>query len=176
MRDEYHGFWIGIDPGFTGAIAFIDRESGELDFFDMPILKLGKKTELNRMHLFEIMYPWSRGGGIAAIERAQSMPKQGVRSVFNYAQGYGILLGMLSALRIPHFVVPPVTWKKTMLAGLPRGKDTARFQAMGLFPTAGKDLNLKKHHGRADAILLAEYCRLRSRNLDRDNLLKQCSL
>ena len=176
MRDDYHNYWVGIDPGFTGALAVIERDSGPIQLYDMPILILGKKKELNRPLLLELMYPWFRGSTIVAIERAQSMPKQGVRSVFNYAQGYGILLGMLSAFAVPHFIVPPTEWKKKMLAGLPRGKDTARFQAMNLFPSVAEQLNLKKHHGRAEALLLAEYCRLRSGGLTTDNVREECSL
>ncbi len=176
MRDEYQSHWVGIDPGFTGALATIARDGGEIEFYDMPLLILGKKKELNRPLLKDMMYPWSRGGAIVAIERAQSMPKQGVTSVFNYAQGYGILLGMLSAFTIPHFIVPPFEWKKKMLVGLPKGKDTSRFQAMNLFPSVAEYLNLKKHHGRAEALLLAEYCRLRAGNLTMDSILGECSL
>jgi crossover junction endodeoxyribonuclease RuvC len=176
VRDEYHSYWVGIDPGFTGALAIIARDGGKVEFYDMPVLILGKKKELNRPMLRDMMYPWHKGGAIVAIERAQAMPKQGVISVFNYAHGYGILMGMLSAFAIPHFIVPPSEWKKKMLAGLPRGKDTARFQAMNLFPSVAEHLNLKKHHGRAEALLLAEYCRLRSARLTMDNVLEECSL
>jgi hypothetical protein len=44
-----------------------------------------------------------------------------------------------------------------MLYGLPKGKDTGRLRAQQLFPTA--DLKFKKHHGRSDALLIAEYLR-----------------
>ena len=125
MRDEYAGYWIGIDPGFTGAIAVIPRDADDCQsVYDIPILKLGRVTEINRAALLDILRPMSRGASIAAIERAQSMPKQGVRSVFSYGCGYGILLGTLASLAIPHYIVPPSVWKKQMLQGLPRGKST----------------------------------------------------
>ena len=38
-----------------------------------------------------------------------------------------------------------------------KGKDASRVKAMQLFPLAAKDLSLKKHHGRADALMMAYY-------------------
>jgi crossover junction endodeoxyribonuclease RuvC len=53
--------------------------------------------------------------------------------------------------------VTPQRWKKTMLDGQGKDKDAARFKAQALFPQI--ELHLKKHDGRADALLIAEFAR-----------------
>jgi hypothetical protein len=44
-----------------------------------------------------------------------------------------------------------------MLDGQGKDKDAARFKAQALFPQI--ELHLKKHDGRADALLIAEFAR-----------------
>ncbi len=79
--------------------------------------------------------------------------------MFTIGVGFGAWLGLLGALEIPYTRVRPARWKHAL--GL-RGKDkeAARLRAQQLFPSA--DLQLKKHHGRAEALLLASYGRTRS--------------
>lgn len=88
-----------------------------------------------------------------------SGPKMGATSAFNFGKGYGIWLGVLAALLLPYDEVHPMTWKKTIMADMSKEKDASRVKAMQCYPHAAKDLNLKKHHGRADALLLAEFGR-----------------
>ena len=86
------------------------------------------------------------------IEEAQSMPGQGVRSMFTTGYGLGLWVALLAALQMPYTTVRPAIWKAL---GLGKDKEQARLRAQQLFPTA--DLRLKKHHGRAEALLLAWY-------------------
>lgn len=86
-------------------------------------------------------------------------PKMGATSAFNFGKGYGMWLGILAALLIPFDEVHPMTWKKTIMADMGKEKDASRIKAMQCYPLAAKDLSLKKHHGRADALLLAEFGR-----------------
>ena len=46
-----------------------------------------------------------------------------------------------------------------MLDGMQKTKDASRYKAMQLFPQLADQLNLKKHEGRADALLIAEWRR-----------------
>lgn len=46
-----------------------------------------------------------------------------------------------------------------MMNGQGKDKDGSRLVAMRLFPEASDRLHLKKHHGRADALLIAEFLR-----------------
>ena len=93
----------------------------------------------------------------AAIERVNSMPGQGVASSFTFGKGFGIWLGILASFSVSVDLVHPTRWKKAMLDGMGKEKDAARIRAKELFPSA--DLSLRKHHGRADALLIAEYRR-----------------
>ena len=153
---------IGIDAGLSGAIVAI-LPSGEIEFHDMPILEVKKRQTLNYAGLAHILrrYP-SRGECRAAIELVGAMPGQGVSSMFKFGQVYGAVLTTLATLQIPYRTVTPPLWKKAYrLIGC--DKDESRARALELFPTAIDALRLKKHHGRADALLMAEY--LRSSNL-----------
>ena len=73
--------------------------------------------------------------------------------MFTVGLGYGAWLGVLATLRLPYTAVRPVVWKKAFSLG--KDKEASRLRAMQLYP--GADLRLKKHHGRAEALLLAHY-------------------
>ena len=87
------------------------------------------------------------------------MPEQGVTSTFSMGHGLGLWEGILSALGVPYQMVTPQAWKKAMMAGQEKEKDASRQVAMRLFPSTIPKLSLKKHHGRSDALLIAEYLR-----------------
>jgi len=157
-------YFIGIDPGQTGAVAALDEEGKVLGVCDTPILTIkknkGTRHELDRPAMVTIIYRITQDGPsvYAAIERVNSMPGQGVASSFSFGMGYGIWLGILTSLHIPHDLVHPTRWKKVMLDSMGKNKDASRIRAKELFGNQ-VDLSLKKHHGRADALLLAEYRR-----------------
>lgn len=159
--------YIGIDPGITGAICALTTEGKVIGVWDTPILTVkknkGTRHDLNRTEMASIVRNilHSRdefGEPFACIERVNSMPGQGVASSFTFGMGYGIWLGILATLHVPTDLVHPVRWKKAMLDGMGKDKDASRIRALELF--GGQvDLSLKKHHGRGDALLLAEYRR-----------------
>ena len=82
------------------------------------------------------------------------MPKQGVSSTFKLAQHYGELRGVLAALGIPFIDVRPVDWKRHYRLTR-KDKDASRALAQERWPSA--PLGRKKDHGRAEAMLLAQY-------------------
>ncbi|MGL4498487.1 MAG: hypothetical protein ACRCU2_05435 [Planktothrix sp.] len=94
---------------------------------------------------------------IIIIENVHAMPGQGVTSMFSFGMGYGIWLGIIAALSIPVEFVTPQTWKKHYSLG--SDKESSRVTALQLFPSQSENLKLKKHHGRAEALLLAEFLR-----------------
>ena len=154
---------IGIDPGQTGAVAIMQQAIIGTDtaysLHDTPTIQ-AKRTEYNIPAMAALMPCVSTEGKVHAfIEAVHSMPKQGVASSFQLGKGYGIWLGILGALAIPYTLVTPQAWKKEMMAGRAKEKDASRAVAIELFPSLAGDLSLKKHHGRADALLIAEYGR-----------------
>jgi crossover junction endodeoxyribonuclease RuvC len=157
---------LGVDPGMSGGLALIELKKDKIinvQLFDMPTLdtigsgktkggKPKKHTIIDEPELRNIFT--SKKIDHAFIEKAQSMPGQGVSSVGSYMCGYGILRGMCSALQIPYDLCHPATWKRVVMKDLDRGKEAAIVRAKQLFPMAdigkGKD-------GIAEALLIAWY-------------------
>lgn len=139
---------IGIDPGLSGAVATI-KPSGSIELHDCPILTVGKKSAYNPVGMAMLLrkYQESHLALLVGLEKVHSMPEQGVSSTFIFGEGFGIWLGILAAFNIPHELVTPQAWKKSMMDGQVKDKDASRLVAMRLFPEAGNQLQLKKHHG-----------------------------
>jgi len=154
--------FIGIDPGLDGAIAAVDANRTFAAVFDMPVLELKdgrkKKRTLDLRSLLKILTDLTAEEDCHAfIELVHSMPRQGVRSMFTMGEGYGALKMALTALRIPFEEITPQRWKKMLLYGTMKDKDASRSKAQQLFPSMS--LSRKKDHGRADALLIAEFGR-----------------
>ncbi len=141
---------LGIDPGATGAVAYFSSLCHGVE--DLPIVD----AVVSPAGLFRLLGPMVAVEDVihAYVERAQSMPKQGIASTFKYGVGYGTILGVLAALQIPYTLVSPQKWKKAFgLIG--KDKEASRALAIQWYPKA--DLYLKKHHGRAEALLIARW-------------------
>lgn len=95
------------------------------------------------------------------LEKAQSMPQQGVASTFNYGDHYGQLQGVIVALKLRFTLVPPKVWQQTMFRGTPMGykpKQRASIACRRLFPGTSMIATpkaQKPHEGLVDAALLA---------------------
>lgn len=154
--------FLGIDPGLDGACAVIGGAFGPT-VFDTPTLtvegRAGKRREYDVRTMVSRLLPFHgvSGDALALIENVHAMPGQGVRSMFTMGFGVGVWIGILAALNIVYERVTPQRWQKVMLDGQGKDKEAARFKAQALFP--GIELHLKKHHGRADALLIGEYGR-----------------
>lgn len=146
-------FVIGIDPGLSGAIALL-RDGEYAEVWDMPTMGRGSgnKQQINAAEVGKLLRECPPC--IAWIEQVGAMPGQGVSSMFNFGKAAGAALGALGALQFPVREVGPVKWKREFgLIG--KEKDMARTFAQQIMPTA--PLSLKKHCGRADALLIARY-------------------
>lgn len=146
--------FIGCDPGLHGAIAIIYEESVAL--MDMPLLGSKELDVPKIMQFFYESLPPMSAQPYCIIEKAQTMPKQGIVSAFNYGKAYGMLLACLYMKGIVFKEIPPMTWKKYF--GLIRAdKDESRRKATQLHPAI--DLRYKKDHHKAEAILLADFAK-----------------
>lgn len=137
---------LGIDPGAGGAIGMVQPM---VETWDMPA------TPKDLADLFATFDPNTT---MVYVEASQSMPGQGVSSTFKYGVGYGVILGVLAAYGFPHRLVAPSTWKRAM--GVTKDKTETRRLAQQLFPTAS--LGRVRDHGRAEALLIAEFGRRQS--------------
>ena len=149
---------IGIDPGLTGAVAILPEGL----FFDTPTASV-KKGSSKKVYLVAemvtILAIVDRDNAHVYIEDVHAMPGQGVSSTFSFGRGYGLWEGIVAALGIPYTLVSPVRWKRAMMDGMGKEKGASRVRAGQLFPQFADLLGLVKHHGRADALLIAEYGR-----------------
>lgn len=151
---------IGVDPGLTGAIAALDDHGRVLALEDMPTTpkRVGKGSEVNGYLLAEIFHALAahHGKGRVWLEAVSAMPKQGVTSVWSFGMSVGMVRGVVAALGFPLELVRPQEWKK-FHGILRKEKDASRTLAISKHPELARDLAHKKDHGRADALLIAEY-------------------
>ncbi len=90
------------------------------------------------------------------IEHVTAMPGQGVTSMFNFGQSFGILKGICSAMQLSVYFVRPAKWKKYFNL-INSEKDASRTRAIEIFPYYSSHLSRKKDSNKADAILIASY-------------------
>jgi crossover junction endodeoxyribonuclease RuvC len=147
---------LGIDPGIHGALALIDIVDGAtprlVDVIDVPVIGTGAKERVNTM----LVRDWlaQHKPDHALIERAGSMPKQGVASTFKYARAVGSLETVVACSDIPYSLIEPAVWKKFHhLRG--GDKEPSRLRALQLFPNAQASFARKMDHQRAEAALIA---------------------
>ena len=152
---------IGIDPGISGSICFL--EDGIIkDVLEMPTMTEGKKNkkQVNGSQIFnEIssrIKTYEKKNIKVVIEQVSAMPGQGVTSMFNFGQSFGILKGICSAMQLPIYFVRPAKWKKYFNL-INSEKDASRTRAIEIFPYFSSNLSKKKDSNKADAILLASY-------------------
>ena len=152
---------IGIDPGISGSICFL--EDGIIkDAIEMPTMIEGKKNkkQVNGSQIFnEISFRiklYEKKNIKVVVEQVSAMPGQGVTSMFNFGQSFGILKGICSAMQLPIYFVRPAKWKKYFNL-INSEKDASRTRAIEVFPYFSSNLSKKKDSNKADAILIASY-------------------
>ena len=154
--------YCGIDPGLDGAAAFLFPDGKRVEFYDTPTVQIGRKRDydlpgmadiLRRLNDLDTSVPQI----LVGLEKVHSMPGQGVTSMFSFGGGFRAWEAMLVYATLPYELVPPQRWKKALLDGMPKDKDSSRVVARRLFPQCANDLKLKRHHGRSDALLIAHY-------------------
>ena len=151
--------YIGIDPGFSGAIAFYAPKENIVSIYDMPVYQNAKgKTEINLYELHEILAPETDDPHMAIIEQVAAMRGQGVTSMFRFGQSYGATQMAVAAHKIPMQFVTPAKWKSYL--GLSRDKGVSRSLASQRFPKQADLFKRVKDDGRAEAALLALYGKL----------------
>jgi len=151
---------IGIDPGISGSICFF-KDGKILEVLEMPTMTEGKKNkrQVNGAQIYNEILKRVEGDKNeirVIIEQVSAMPGQGVTSMFNFGQSYGILKGICSAMQLPMFFVRPARWKK-YFSLINSQKDASRTKAIEIFPYFSSQLSKKKDSNKADAILIASF-------------------
>ena len=152
---------IGIDPGISGSICFF--QDGKInDVVEMPTMTEGKKNkkQVNGSQIYneisDRIKEIDKKNIKVVIEQVSAMPGQGVTSMFNFGQSFGILKGICAAMQLPMYFVRPAKWKKYFNL-INSEKDASRTKAIEIFPYFSSHLSRKKDSNKADAILIASF-------------------
>ena len=150
---------FGIDPGVSGAISVLENKK-VLEVFEMPTMIDGKKNkkQVNGSQVTNIFKERlsSEKDVIVVVEHVNAMPGQGVTSMFNFGQSFGVIKGICSALNLPIYFVRPAKWKKYFNL-IKTNKDASRTKVIQVYPEISSKLSRKKDSNKADAILIARY-------------------
>ena len=152
---------IGIDPGISGSICFF-KDGKIIDVIEMPNMIDGKKNkkQVNGAQIFneisQHIKDLQKEHVKVIIEQVSAMPGQGVTSMFNFGQSFGVLKGICSAMQLPMYFVRPAKWKKYFNL-INSEKDASRTKAIEIFPNFSSNLSKKKDSNKADAILIASF-------------------
>ncbi len=138
-----HDYYLGIDPGVSGAVALVS--GGEAKFLNFKNSTEKDTADYLRDHVNDVNFCF--------IEKVHSMPKQGVKSVFTFGANYGFYIGVLSVLGIPYERVSPIKWQSYLKCRTGGNKNISKQKAQELYP------HLKITHSNADALLIAYYCK-----------------
>ena len=139
---------IGIDPGISGSICFL-QDGKIVDVVEMPTMTEGKKNkkQVNGSQIVneisEKIKELDKREIKVVIEQVSAMPGQGVTSMFNFGQSFGILKGICSSMQLPMYFVRPAKWKKYFNL-INSEKDASRTRAIEIFPYFSNQLSKKK--------------------------------
>ena len=152
---------IGIDPGISGSLCFFN-DGKIIDLVEMPSMAEGKKNkkQVNGAQIYHEISKriknLEKKDIKVIIEQVAAMPGQGVTSMFNFGQSFGVLKGICAAMQIPMYFVRPAKWKKYFNL-INSEKDASRTKAIEIFPHFSAQLSRKKDSNKADAILISSF-------------------
>ena len=139
--------YIGIDPGKNGGIGFIYNDKAYCKRCPATVLEMAEEIK----HCQELTPDIKKH---AIIEQVHSMPKQGVKSVFTFGQGYGQWLGILASKGIPYIQITPQKWQK-YYGAMPKDKKDRKNHLKHLAQQRFPEIKITL--ATSDAILLANY-------------------
>ena len=150
---------FGIDPGISGAISVLENKK-VIEVFDMPTMIDGKKNkkQVNGAQVTNIIKERLNSDEevLIVVEHVHAMPGQGVTSMFNFGQSFGVIKGICSALSLPIYFVRPLKWKRHFNS-IKTNKDASRTKVIEIYPEISSKISRKKDSNKADAILIARY-------------------
>ncbi len=155
-------FVLGIDPGRQGALAGIWLyDKSVVGLTDLP---LDDNGGLHAQTFCTIIEGYKPNIKFCILEKVSAMVYrnakgeirgQGATASFTFGRDFGIIIGVLAAFEIPVIFVNPSVWKAQL--NLSSNKAESIALAKKLYPESAQCLTLKKHDGRAEAILLAHF-------------------
>ena len=153
---------LGIDPGLKGGLVALQGTEVVLKAV-MPVAKLTKTKKIidrNKLaRLIEDLNP-----DHTCVEQIIAMPRQSAQSGTTTGIGWGVIVGILAALKLRNSDVSSKTWQTAMFRDRPKDdtKALAALVCSNLWPRENWIVSLKTgkpDEGLCDAELIAEYTR-----------------
>ena len=149
--------FIGIDPGSLGGIAVLSD-------IEPRFFALNSKV-VTYQGIADFLLETQATGVVlekvgANRNRSKGNVRQGASSMFMFGKNFGFLIGVLTALKLPYVEVAPIKWQAAFSLRGPKDEGTTakknrhKQRAQQLYPKIEK-----LPHWKADALLLATYCR-----------------
>jgi crossover junction endodeoxyribonuclease RuvC len=147
--------FLAIDPGLvSGAWGAVTHRGEFAGCGDIP----NDGFRILSKELKHILLNFIDGRDFEIVtEDVHSMPNQGISSTYKFGRAVGAIEAVARDLPGTWHIVSPQRWKRDM--GLTSDKEDCRLKAISLFPDGYEYLSKKKHHNRAEALLLAEWLR-----------------
>lgn len=136
-------YYIGIDPGKSGAISILNKDGDPLEVIDMPTrylmkrkvrvakskyladgvtlrkkaapIKQDARRVLDARKLYDLLKPYVENLAFCGMEQVSSQTGQGVSSSFSFGEVFGAIKGVLESLGINYGLIQPKTWQKEFL-------------------------------------------------------------
>lgn len=154
---------LAVDPGFTGAVAYLNLSATIAVAILMPVTPGSGRTkaeiDANALATWIRTLCEDHDVRLVVVERVHSMPAQGVSSSFRFGMAYGTVLGVLQTLGVPLELPSPQSWKKVVLRDTVMDKDAAIAYARRRFPRVSLlagDRCRVAHSGLAESLCLGE--------------------
>lgn len=151
------GCILGIDPGLSGALAFLDPERAMMRIVDMPTFEFETTRRRVKVDPYSVAREMlSQPIANMYMEDVAASPQMGTVSAFSFGEGKGILLGVAAATGVPMTQIKPAQWKKLMR--VPADKRATVQRASQLFPAVSPLFRGPRggtYDGRAEAALIA---------------------
>lgn len=152
---------VGVDPGLTGAIAFLGP--GLVRVVDMPTVDLPGAGLVSRRvdarGLADIVRHGVPAGEscLVVVEQVRTMggKNNAVQTQGSLMRTLGAIEAVFDMMRIKPIMVEPQTWKGFYALGTVKADSLIR--ARELYPSAGPHLRLARHHNRAESLLIAHW-------------------
>ena len=141
-------YYIGIDPGMTGAVAIISNNN-DIQVFDCPE---------TIPEMVAIIKPY-KGQSKALIEKVNPFYKSSAKSAFTFGGNFSAWQAILASFEIPYEFITPRKWQKIMFDSANKVEDTKKQsfeRTIRLYPII--ELKTKRGKildGRCDALLIA---------------------
>jgi len=151
--------FIGIDPGLTGAIAFVTETSCTVE--DLPTMPLpgngliSRKIDGRALAIMVRSHVPIGESAAAYLEQVSTMggKNNAVQTQGSLMRSLGAIETVLECMGLKPTMLSPQKWKR--FYGLDSSKPKALAKARELYHQA--PLSLAKHHNKAEAVLIAHW-------------------